>query len=110
MLPRVLKTPTPVTIGVPVHHRANSRCAILLIFKRFGKPFFAKKHNKSTRRGEVRMTIYEVRSQLVRLTATGGLPCGSQNKHCYLNAYCRKYSCNLCKALQHCATSARLSP
>ena len=46
MLPRVLKTPTPVTIGVPVHHRANSRCAILLIFKRFGKPFFAKKQTK----------------------------------------------------------------
>ena len=41
MLPRFLQTPTPVIFGVPVHHRANSRCDILLILRGFGKPFFA---------------------------------------------------------------------
>ena len=41
MLPRFLQTPTPVIFGVPVHHRANSRCSILLILRGFGKPFFS---------------------------------------------------------------------
>lgn len=41
MLPRFLEAPTPVIFGAPVHHRANSRCAILLFFCSLSKPFFA---------------------------------------------------------------------